>query len=123
MHYSPKLRRIADQIRPILEKEKVTCLMLLHDENTQHIEYLQILDIPENLVHIRDGKMRITTKGIIGKKTKERRLKNTVNMVFNMMDRVTQWFLMLRDIKTKLERDMQVDVFRGGEFPKGHDDN
>ena len=110
MEYSPKLRRVVDEIEQILEREKLTGLVCLHDHELQASEFsIKTLDHPENCIKLKDGQVLITTKDISFRLTKEKRINNTYNMACHFLDRVALWFVLFDDIRKKIEATVKVE--------------
>lgn len=79
MHYSPKLKQAAEEIKAILEKYDIAGSAVLHTPGFG--EYIFRIDPSYSCAFLERGQFRLKTTDLLDDATKKKALEDTVNML------------------------------------------
>lgn len=123
MQYSPKLKKVMEQIKDILKENDIAAFVVLHDEKG-FSEYLNAISPSYSCAYIAQGSMAFRLKGSeVGKERAKRIAGGTYNMVTHFADMLSKHAVMFIEAKELLKDKWGGEDFRGNETSHDQQNN
>lgn len=115
MQYSPKLKKVAAELKAILDRENIAGIVILHEPG--FIEYVLKIDPPYSCASFDGTQLRIRAKLVEDfngdKAAWTLKTNDTVNMVVGLGRQLEEMAGSFRQLKHLLDQKLKIEIFPG----------